>query len=137
MNDIESVVLVETVRHLLPNPVREDDELPGEVVLVGGEPGEVIVQICRNKVLVSVYGVRWDGPHTLVLCPQHLATLNYKQLSAATIKSTLHQLIGAASELRRAQYRKCKRCNETKPPEWMHGDDICQSCAEQHCGVVY
>lgn len=137
MNEIEKDALVETIRHLLPVPIREDDELPGEVVLVGGEPGEVIVQIYRNKVTVSVYGARWDGPHTLVLRPKRLASLDWMQLPAATIKTILPELIGAATKLRRAQYRKCKMCNETNPPEWMHGDDICQSCATAHCGVVY
>lgn len=35
MNEIEKDALVETIRHLLPKPIREDDELPGEVVLIG------------------------------------------------------------------------------------------------------
>lgn len=137
MNETEKDALVETIRHLLPKPIREDDELPGEVVLVGGEPGEVIVQIYRNKVIVSVYGARWDSPYTMVLRPKRLASLDWMQLPAATIKTILPELIGAATKLRRAQYRKCKMCNETNPPEWMHCDDICQSCATTHCGIVY
>jgi len=137
MNEIEKDALVETIKHLLPKPIREDDELPGEVVLVGGEPGEVIVQIDRNEVIVSVYGARWDSPYTMVLRPKRLASLGWMQLPAATIKTILPELIGAATKLRRAQYRNCKMCNETNPPEWMHGDDICQSCATAHCGVVY
>ena len=33
--------------------------------------------------------------------------------------------------------QQCEKCAETNSPEWMHGDDICQSCAERYLGVVY
>lgn len=137
MNEIKGDDLVETIKSLLPKPVRKDDGTPGEVVLIGGEPGDVIVQIDRNEVIVSVYFVRWDGPHTLVLCPQRFASLDWMQIPAATIKIILSELIGVATKLRRDQYSNCKMCNEAKPPEWMHGDGICQSCATVHCGIVY
>jgi len=137
MNETERYAIVEATKQLLPKPIREDVGLPGEAVWIGGEPGDVIVQVDQSELIVSVYGVRWDGPHTLVLCPQRLASLSWMQFPPAAIKIVIHELIDVATKLRRAQYRRCNKCNETKPPEWMHGDDICQSCAEGHYGIVH
>lgn len=129
--------LLGEIRNLLPDPIRENEQLDGSLLVVGGDPGEVIVRISGGRVSIAVYSVQWEGPNTPVVRPQHLAALNWKRLPASTTMMTLHGLISAAVELRRANYRKCERCGETKPPEWMHGDTICQSCAEQHLGVVY
>ncbi|MEX1027240.1 MAG: hypothetical protein WD049_04435 [Candidatus Paceibacterota bacterium] len=119
------------------DPIRDETQLDGDVVLVGGALGEVIVRVGGSKVSIAVYSVRWEGPHTPVVRPKQLATLNWKRLPASSTMVMLHGLITAAIELRRAKYRKCEKCGETKPPEWMHGEKICQSCAEQHLGVVY
>lgn len=129
--------LLEEIRSLLPDPVQDDTQLDGDVVLVGGDPGEVIVRISGSKVSIAVFSVRWEGPHTPVVHPKPLATLNWKRLPAITMMVMMHGLVSAAVELRRAKYRKCEKCGVTKPPEWMHGNDICQSCAELHWGVVH
>lgn len=134
---IDRESLLEEIMRLVPDPIREEQQLDGDVVLVGGDPGEVIVRLSGNKVSIAGYSVRWEGPHTPVVRSKQLATLNWKRLPASTTMMTLHGLITAAIEIRRAKYRTCEKCRETKPPEWMHGDDICQSCAERHLGVVY
>jgi hypothetical protein len=46
-------------------------------------------------------------------------------------------LITAARNSRIAKFRTCSMCRGRKPPEWMHGDDVCQRCAERELGVVY
>ena len=140
MSDQEPIYrddLLQEIQDLLPDPIREETQLDGDVVLVGGDPGEVIVRISGSKVSVAVFSVRWEGPHTPVVRPKQLATLNWQRLPASAAMMTLHELITAAVEIRRAKYRKCERCGETNPPEWMHGEDICQSCAEKHLGVVH
>ena len=140
MRDLEPLdrdFLLREIRELLPDPLREETQLDGSLVIVGGDPGEVIVRINGKKVSIAVFSVRWDGPHTPVVRPKQLATLNWKRFPASTMMMTLHGLISAAIEIRRSKYRKCEKCEETQPPEWMHGEDICQSCAEQHLGVRY
>ena len=140
MSDLEPIdrdFLLQELQELLPDPVREEMQLDGDVVLVGGDPGEVIVRIGGSKVSIAVYSVRWEGPHTPVTRPKQLATLNWKRLPASRTMMTLHTLVESAREIRRAKYRKCEKCGEAKPPEWMHGEDICQSCAEKHLGVVH
>jgi len=137
MSNLNRDSLLDEIRRLLPAPIRDDTQLDGDVVFVGGDPGEVIVRISSSKVSIAMYSVRWEAPHRPVVRPKQLATLNWKRLLAPTTMVTLHGLISAAVELRRAKYRKCEKCGETKPPEWMHGEEVCQSCAEQHLGVVY
>ena len=46
-------------------------------------------------------------------------------------------LIQAAMVIRRAQFRRCMYCKKSTPPEWQHGADVCQACAERHLGVAY
>jgi len=140
MSDLEPFdrdFLLREIWELLPNPLREETQLDGSLVIGGGDPGKVIVRINGNKVSIAVFSIRWDGPGEPTVRPKQLATLNWKRLPSATTMMTLHGLISAAIEIRRSKYRKCEKCEETIPPEWMHDEDICQSCAERHLGVVY
>lgn len=140
MTDLESIDsdwLLKEVQELLPEPVRQETQLDGDVVLTGGNPGEVIVRIGESKVSIAVYSVRWEGPHTPVVRPKQLATLNWKRLTASRTIIELQSLIESAVEIRRSKYGKCARCGETHPPEWMHDENTCQSCAERYLGVVH
>lgn len=80
MSDFDRDSLLEEIRSLLPDPVQDDTQLDGDVVLVGGDPGEVVVRIRGGKVSIAVFSVRWEGPHTPVVRPKQLATLNWKRL---------------------------------------------------------
>ena len=140
MNDREPMdrdLLLRELRELLSGPVREETHLDGPIVFVGGDPGEVIVRVSGNKMSVAIFSVRWEGPHTPVVRPRHLATLSWRQIPASTLMMTLHGLVNTAREIRKAKYRRCERCGKTNPPEWMHDEKTCQSCAEQHLGVVH
>ena len=115
MSDLKPIdrdYLLQELQEQLPNPVREETQLDGDVVLVGGDPGEVIVRINGNKVSIAVFSIRWDGPHTPTVRPKQLATLNWKRLPASTTMMTLHGLISAAIEIRRSKYRKCENAKK-------------------------
>ncbi len=129
--------IIEYLKELLPDPIREGEGLDGSLTLVGGDPGEVIVGMTADEVSVSVFSVLWEGPHTPRVFPRRLASLCWCHIPASSLMMSLHTLVDAASELRRESYSSCERCGKTKPPEWMHGDSICQSCAEKELGVVY
>ena len=43
----------------------------------------------------------------------------------------------AAARINTRFFRTCSLCGELHNVGHMHGPDICQSCAEQHLGVVY
>ena len=137
LNVIDHATLLREIRAYLPTPVREEMQLDGSLVLVGGDPGEVVVQVHGSKVAVAVFTVVWNGPHTPVLRPSSIGSLNWKRQPASELIRGLHTLIESAREIRRAKYGKCERCGETQPPEWMHNDKTCQSCAERYLGVVH
>ena len=104
MSDLEPFdrdFLLREIWELLPAPIREETQLDGDLNLVGGNPGEVIVRINGNKVSIAVFSIRWDGPGEPTVRPKQLATLNWKRLPSSTTMTTLHGLISAAIEIRR------------------------------------
>ena len=129
--------VLKELKELLGASIREETQFDGTIVMVGGDPAEVIVWVGRRKVSIALFRVCWEGPHTPMVRPIHFATLNWRRIPASTLIAALHSLINAAREVRRAKYRRCERCGEIKPPEWMHDEKTCQSCAEKHLGVVH
>jgi hypothetical protein len=134
---IDREALLTELRELLPSPVREESEPHGSIVMEAGEPGEVIVRVNGDKVSFSVFSVRWDGPHTPVVYPEQVATLNWDRVPASSISITLRTLVRAVCDARKATFRQCEHCGKNNPPEWMHDNKTCQACASQHLSVVY
>lgn len=129
--------LVHEIQRVLRDPTRQETQMDGSLTFVGGDPGEVIVRVSESQVSVSVFSIRWEGPHTPVVRPKQLGRLNWKRLPASRLMMVLQDLIESAQEIRRAEYRKCERCGKTNPPEWMHNATTCQACAERDLGVVH
>lgn len=137
LKPIERDVLHQEMRRVLPNPVQEEHQLDGSQVMIGGDPGEVVVRVFGSQVSVAVFAVVWEGPHSPVVHPKSIGSLNWERLPASRLLMNLHNLIDSARDLRRSTYRNCGRCGETNPPEWMHDEETCQSCAERYLGVVH
>ena len=129
--------LLRELRELLGASIREETQLDGTIVMVGSDPGEVIVRVGGSTVFIALFRVSWDGPYTSVVRPIKFATLNWRRLPASTLMMTLHGLVIAVREVRTATHRRCERCGKTKPPEWMHDPKTCQSCAERYLGGVH
>lgn len=121
----------------MPAPVREERQIDGTMVLIGGDPGEVAVRVRGSQVSVGIFGIVWQGPHTPVVCPKSIGNLNWKRLPASRLLLSLRNLIESARELRRSTYGNCERCGETNPPEWLQDDKTRQECVERHLGVVH
>ncbi len=121
------------IRPLIPEPCSVEQR-KSSVTMVGGEPGEVIVRITATTVKILAFTVKWDGPHNPVRVGVPVATVN---LDESDLEAAVSAAIKKARTDRLATYRVCTRCNETNPPEWMHDDQTCQSCAERYLGVVY
>lgn len=128
----------EALRRLLPELVREEHS-PGGTTLVAGDPGLVVVMLTDEALAVSVYGVRWDGPHTPVPDHRPLAQAAWSDFRGGEAEAVIatHLLVQAAIVIRRAAFRRCRYCGKDKPPEWWHGEDACQGCAERHLEVVH
>jgi hypothetical protein len=126
--------LLVSLTHELPQPVSEETGLDGTTVLVGGDPGEVVVRLTRSSVAVSEFAVRWRGPLDAIARPVPVGTVRWRRLDGVRALTVLRALISAARDSRRAKYRTCRVCEATKPPEWMRDDEVCATCAEKHPG---
>jgi len=49
----------------------------------------------------------------------------------------IQSLFRDACATRRKEFRKCRYCGESYPPEFRHARDVCHGCAEIHLGVVH
>jgi hypothetical protein len=129
--------LLTSVVHELPQPVDQETARDGSVVLVGGDPGEVVVRLTRSAVSVSEYAVEWQGPHDPTVRPIAFGVLRWRRMPEVHTLAALQTLLRAARESRRAKYRTCGYCERSIPPEALHNDQVCQECAQKHLGIVY
>lgn len=140
--------LITEIKELLPSPVSEENtNIDAELIvedldegawLIGGSPGEVAVFVSEEVVVFSQFAITWkNSPNVPTISPIPIASIHWKNLR----KQERHQLFTALVEMiakrRRKLYRACNYCKELVPPEWMHGDDICGSCAERHLGIIH
>ena len=70
--------LLKEVSQLLGSSIYKETHLDDTIVMVGGDPGEVVVRVGRSRVSVALFMVCWKGPHTPVVQPVHFATLKTK-----------------------------------------------------------
>lgn len=120
--------LLKLIHATIPLPTREENCADGSLVFVGGDPGEVVVRVAGSRITISVFSIVFEGPHTPVVRTQPIMCLNWRVVPAVQLTSLLQDMIETARQLRRSQFRRCNKCGETKPPEWMHDDDACQGC---------
>jgi hypothetical protein len=121
----------------LPFPVSQEQAPDGSTFLTGGDPGEVIVRLTRSSVTVWEYAAEWEGPHTPVVKPIRVGSVMWRRLPETKAMAAVHSLIEAARESRLSKFAVCRYCDRRNPPESMHDEGVCQSCAEKHLGVVY
>lgn len=130
--------ILETLRRLLPDPVQKEEV--GEVItLTAGSPGLVTVTLDQEGIVVAIFGIRWNGPHTPVRDDRQLARVTWSEFRSHETEGLIavQHLVQAAILLRRGAFRQCSYCGKNTPPEWWHGENACQGCAEQHLGVVH
>jgi hypothetical protein len=129
--------LLTSVAHGLPQPVEQETARDGSVLLVGGDPAEVVVRITRSAVSVAEYAVDWRGPHDPAVRPIVFGTLRWRRMPEVHALAALQTLLRAACESRRAKYRTCGYCERNTPPEALHNGQVCQECAQKRLGIVY
>ena len=130
--------LIADITEMLPSPViTEEKNSDRKVTLIAGDPGEVVVTIGSGNISTAEFKVTWKGPCTPICTPRNLGKLKWKNIPEARLRALLRELVCAAIDVRRSKYRSCSYCQKANPPEWMHDDSVCQSCAERHLGVVH
>jgi hypothetical protein len=121
----------------LPTPVHQEELNDGSLMLTGGSPGEVVARLTKVSVIIEQYAVRWETPYTPVMRPRRVGVVKWRRLPDSTVMSVVDQLIRGARDARLARYQTCQLCGETRPPEWMQDEDICQQCSSSVLGPVH
>jgi hypothetical protein len=114
--------------------VAEEAVRDGSVVLVGGNPGEVVVRLTRSMASVSEYAVEWCGPTDLAIRPVLFGSVQWRRMPEIHALASLNALIRAARDARRTTYRPCVRCARPTAPERLLDDGTCQECEASERG---
>lgn len=121
----------------LPDPVDQQQALDGSTYFTGGDPAEVVIRLTASSIIVWEYAAQWEGPRTLAPRPVRVGSVAWPRIPAAQAVAAVQALVEAARQSRRSKYAICSYCERVTPPEQMHDDDSCMSCAQKHLGVVY
>jgi hypothetical protein len=120
--------LLMSVRHELPQPVREEAAEDGSVLLVGGHPAEVLVRLTRSLATVSEFAVAWAGPDEAVVRPVVFGSVHWRRMPEIHALNCLGSLIRAARDARRARFRPCAVCGRQTAPEQLGDNGTCAEC---------
>jgi hypothetical protein len=121
----------------LPAPVERQEELDGSIRFTGGDPPEVIVVLAESSLIVSQFSGVWESPFTFSPRPRRVGLLKWRRLPENALLSAITALVKGAREMRLASFVTCQYCGQRTAPEWLHEEDVCQSCADQHSGAIH
>ena len=121
----------------LSEPVDQQETTDGALVITSGDPEEVVIRLSKEDVVVAEFAGTWITPYELQVAPIHIASMTWVAVSESAAMRLLGASISAAREARLSKFRTCTTCETSTPPEWMHGEEVCQGCAEREDGVVH
>jgi hypothetical protein len=121
----------------LPAPVERQESADGSVQFTAGEPALVVVSLTDSSVIVSEFAGVWESPFTFASRPRRVGLLKWRRLPETSLFNALTALIKGARDARQSRFQACRYCGNSTAPEWMHGDGVCQACADQHSGAVH
>jgi hypothetical protein len=93
----------------------------------------IVVILTPEAIELRLPTIEWLGSHTSVRSSKlwkRIDLHNSRNLDMA-------QLIASAQEAQAQTFGICKFCSQKLPSGWMSQQDVCQSCAEKHLGIVY
>jgi len=132
----------EGLRQAEENALRVLDMLPGAVVErtrdciqidYGGEEG-VVVLVTAEAIELRLPTVEW----TMGSYGPAASSRMWKRMECHEMDDIeLESLLNDALKQRKKEFQKCNYCERCIPPEYMHSDNVCQSCAEKHLGVLH
>jgi hypothetical protein len=130
--------LAEVVRASLPEPVSERQDGTGLLFISEAVP-EVALRLTDKGVDVLLYRRIWAEPDQLVDQHHLLTSVPWKGLPDQVEQAwaLLETPVRAPQKQRASSYRTCQRCGKSTPPEFMHNEQLCMSCAALVLGVIY
>jgi hypothetical protein len=129
--------LIAFLESQLPTPVERQEEADGSLHFAGGEPNEVIVALTETSVIVSEFSGVWETAFKFSARPRRVGVLKWRRLPETALFNALGALIKGAREARHSRFQTCQYCARHTPPEWMHDEQVCLACAEQHSGAIH
>jgi hypothetical protein len=129
--------LIAFLESQLPAPVERQEEADGSLHFVGGDPNEVIVALTETSVIVSEFSGVWETAFKFSARPRRVGVLKWRRLPETALFNALGALIKGAREARHSRFQTCQYCARHTPPEWMHDEQVCLACAEQHSGAIH
>ena len=121
----------------LPAPVDQQPDADDSIQFLGGDPPEVVVVVSTASVVVFEFAGTWESTLKFAARPRRVGLLKWRRLPENALWAALTALIKGAREARLARFQVCQYCERSTAPEWLHDERVCQSCAEQHSGVVH
>jgi hypothetical protein len=117
------------------------DRLLGDLMPSVGQPIATLTQTLRrecfhvvsrqDRTTVYVRQVVWEGPHN----PQTRLDVAQDLSPQATDEQIEQAMFSALANPR--YFGRCSYCHKLLLTGQMHSPDVCQSCAEQHLGVIH
>ena len=102
-------------------------------VYYGGEEG-VVISVSPEAFEFRLPTVEWTAG---AYGPTASSRLWKRVASARISDGRLRSLVESAIIARKAEFRICRSCKQSVPPEHRHGDDLCHACASTDLGIVY
>lgn len=121
----------------LDSPVQQPGGDDDAVLVINGEPGDVVVRMTPFDITVAEYSLHWRGENAASVEPIVIGSVMWSSISADAAMRIVKGLIAAAREARLSKFRVCRMCERSTPPEWMDAPDVCQECAEEDYGMVH
>lgn len=97
------------------------------------EDDGITVLLTPEAIEVRLPTVDWVGPHTPVLSSR----LWKRELLGDLSEEQAVRLCLDGLAARRAEFRRCRYCGRSVPPEHMQTEDVCAVCAERHLGIIH
>ena len=96
------------------------------------EQGLVVI-LTPDAIELRLPTIEWLGPHTPVSSSQLWKRVNWNKSK----KLNLSKLIASAWAAQKQTFGECQYCGKRQPCGWMFKQDVCDSCAEKHLGIIH
>ncbi|CAA0100489.1 Uncharacterised protein [BD1-7 clade bacterium] len=92
-----------------------------------------VIHSSAQQTYGSISDIIWENSHTPTTVWRALGPAHQNRSCRAEERASIFNVLHALIE----QLEYCNTCGGLNCSGHMHDDEMCQSCATQHCGIVY
>ena len=93
----------------------------------------LVVLVTREAVELRLASLEWPHPNIPARSSRLWKRVEWEGLT----DEQLTTLLDEAGAARKAEFRTCRYCGHTRPPERFDTDDCCDGCAPEHLGLIH